>query len=132
MLETRLSELLREKERINREIDAIRKAQKEEKEREIQELHEQQIGKCYKASSVVQGTRAFKIIGLSEKNEWQAKCICVEEMAIRIYDYPVWDKVVHTLMDLPSPLHIDNFIEIDEDEFLEIFENEYEYIRRAI
>ena len=33
MPETRLSELLREKERINREIDDIRKAQREERER---------------------------------------------------------------------------------------------------
>ena len=132
MPETRLSELLKEKERINREIDAIKKAQREEKEKEIQELHKQQIGKCYKASNAAQKTKAFKIIGLPEKNELQAKCICIEEMAIRICNYPVWDKVRNTLMDLPSPLYIDNFIEIDEDEFLEIFENEYEYIRRAI
>ena len=131
MPETRLSELLREKERINREIDAIRKAQREEREREIQELHEQQIGKCYKAFNEMQGIKAFKIISLCGNNQC-AKCICIEEMAIRICNYPVWDKVRNTLMDLPSPLYIDNFIEIDEDEFLEIFENEYEHIRRTI
>ena len=131
MPETRLSELLREKERINREIDAIRKAQREEKEREIQELHKQQIGKSYKAFNEMQETKAFKIISLCENNQC-AKCVCIEEITSRICNYPVWDKVRNTLMDLPSPLYIDNFIEIDEDEFLEIFENEYEYIRRAI
>ena len=131
MPETRLSELLREKERINREIDAIRKAQREEREREIQELHEQQIGKCYKASNEMQRTKAFKIISLCENNQC-AKCVCIEEKAIRIYDYPVWYKVRHTLMYFPSPLYIDNFIDIDEDHCLEIFENEYEHIRRTI
>ena len=131
MPETRLSELLREKERINREIDAIRKAQREEREREIQELHEQQIGKCYKAFNEMQGTKAFKIISLCGNNQC-AKCVCIEEKDIKICSYPLWEKIRDTLMDLPSPLYIDNFIEIDEDEFLEIFENEYEYIRRAI
>ena len=137
MPETRLSELLKEKERINREIDAIRAKNEKVYREKIKEERKEIVGKFFLNTGCTNyhysNIKVLKVLSINEKDPSCFKCAVVANNCIRLQDVYLFHTDAQRLMDRENNLIVmDYFKEISEYEFLETFDYIYEHIRRTI
>ena len=137
MSETRLSELLKEKERINREIDAIRAKNEKVYREKIKEERKEIVGKFFLNTGCTNyhysNIKVLKVLSMNEKDPSCFKCAVVANNCIRLQDVYLFHTDARRLMDRENNLIVmDYFKEISEYEFLETFDYVYEHIRRTI
>ena len=137
MPETKLSELLREKERINREIDVIRAENEKVHREKMKEKRKKIVGKYFLNKGCTNynysNIRVIKVLSIDEKNLDCFKCIVVTNNCIRLQDVYLFHTDAQRLMNRENDLRIiDYFKEISEYDFLQAFDYVYEHIRRAI
>lgn len=127
---TKLQELKKQKEEINRQIDKLENAAREEKKQKNIEEHQKYVGKYYEvinSAKTYKGIIAFKILSLPLDNrENAATCLCVVndygDLAIKRKDVWLWHAYTDRMISFASdPKIIDMYKEIDKETFDECF-----------
>ena len=140
MSETRLSELLKEKEKICIEIDAIRAENEKVYREKIKEERKEIVGKFFLNTgctnyhySNIKVLKVLKVLSMNEKDSSCFKYVVVANNCISLQDVYLFHTDAQRLMDRENNLMVmDYFKEISEYEFLETFDYVYEHIRRTI